>query len=72
MECLKYENERKRFFDKVKEIIGVKWEEISLKEDRGLSYILGFGENEPGEVMYQTKRYLENVWMVRKRSQDNE
>ena len=67
IQCIKYTNQRKRLIDKLKETIGgIKWEEISSKENTGYSYMLGFDDDIPEDVIYKPKRYLEiNVWKMR-------
>ena len=67
VECEFYDDERTRFIRKIVGIIGEeRWEEIRMKDDLGLGYILGIESSVPIGVIEETKLYLEQLWYKRK------
>ena len=71
IECPKYEKEREKLERKIKMKIGEHaWEQEKRKMDNGVKFILGLEKEKISTLMLETKEYLKEIWLKRKKSQE--
>ena len=71
IECKGHDSERKELKDMLRNLIGEKWISVCMREDRGVSVLLGFECEDVElnasrmEIVREVKKFLKRVWSKR-------